>query len=575
MTSPEDLRDYLMALTTTWVTEGLQHAVVCPGSRSTPIALALTETPGLRLWMALDERSAGFFALGMAASLDSPVLLLSTSGTAAANFLPAVVEAHLTRIPLVILTADRPRELRDVGAAQTIDQVRLYGTHVKWFQDMPSPASDLIDYASLVAARAAHLANSSPKGPVHLNFPLREPLIPATRPDHQTMAAPTPRFFASHATPDSQALHQVVVTRLASEPRGILIAGARFPQDAEAPLAQLALKLGWPILADPLSNLRHLATNITAYDSFLKTPGWRDQLAPNMVLRVGAPPTSKPLNQWISQASLVLVEEPGGFREPNRQSPWVLEGDIPETLRRLAEAVPARDPGEAHWQSLWQKAQSLSEASIAGAMERLPDSFEGRLFYQLMALLDDGRPMTIVVGNSMPIRDLDSFYLRGARHVRLWANRGANGIDGVVSTAMGVAAQEGRSTLILGDISFYHDMNGLLAAKLHALNSLVIVINNNGGGIFSFLPQKAVVPETTFETLFGTPHAIDFAGTATLYGGRFWRADSFTELAIAVKEAAPQSGLRIVEWRTASRTDNVAWHREVAIPTEMGGNDNG
>lgn len=565
---------YVGALIDELTRAGVRHFCVAPGSRSTPLALAVARHPSARLWMHLDERSAGFFALGMAKTARAPAALICTSGTAAANFMPAMVEARYARVPLVVLTADRPHELRDSGAPQTIDQVDLFGKHAKWFADLAEPdtSPDLLRYVRAVASRAVATATRGPAGPVHLNCPVREPLIPiapepgassAERPDAQPYVT-----VSSGARAPDAALVSALAGQLRSTPRGLIVCG---PQDDPAlaePLSRLAAALGYPILADPLSGARcgphERALVLDCYDAFLRNAAFVERHAPQVVLRFGAMPTSKPVLLYLQRHAgcrQIVVDGDAGWNEPTLLASQIVHADARLLCEALLAALPAdhAPPTTAlEWARTWQAAQQRSRAAIDGYMRQVGELFEGKVFAELRELLPDGA--LLYAGNSMPIRDLDTFFA-GGRGVRLLGNRGANGIDGVVSSALGAAATgAGPTVLVIGDLSFYHDSNGLLAARQHGLDATIILLNNDGGGIFSFLPQAAE-PEH-FEALFGTPHGLDFAPLAAMYGARYTRVDSWEAFRAAVSAGVGGHGLHIVEVPT-ERARNVALHREI------------
>lgn len=486
-------RTALGATVTAFVTAladaGLRHACFAPGSRSTPLVLGLAREPRIRLWDHLDERSAGFFALGLARALDEPVAVVTTSGTAAANLLPAVVEANLAQVPLVVLTADRPPELRDAGAPQTIDQLRLYGTHVKWFAELPPPdGTPLVQRAAASAARrAVALARAFPPGPVHLNLPYREPLVP-----HFGLSIAAPAGAVLSGTPqlDERELAEVAAL-LARRRRGVVLAGPQ-PDPALAPaLVELASLLGYPILADPLSQLRagpHPRDLVLdAYDAVLREPEALPALQPELVLRVGAIPTSKPLQlaleAWENTEQILLAA--GNWPDPAHRASWVLQGALRPTVRALTRALALATPRpDTDWLARWRAVDRAARAALEAGLAELDEPFEGRVFRELAELLPDGA--ALVAGNSMPVRDLDAFFPSVPQRVRIFANRGANGIDGVTSTALGIAAaRTGPTVLVTGDLSFYHDLTGLLAARRYRLRATIVLLHNDGGGIFS------------------------------------------------------------------------------------------
>lgn len=576
---------YLSAFIDELVRSGVEHIVISPGSRSTPLAVLAAEHPQLRVWMIVDERSAGFFALGLAKARRAPVALLCTSGTAAANYMPAIAEAKLARVPLIVLTADRPHELRDVGAPQTIDQIAMYGRHVKWFMEMPIPeaAPLMLRHARMTAARAAAEAMQQPLGPVHLNFPLREPLLPDL--DHPELFAAGRDGNRAYVEVTSGVKQlppetvQALAGQLTAHGRGLIVCGPMdIPAFAEA-VTELAAVLGYPVLADPLSQLRSGSHRqdviIDAYDAFLRDERTAERLEPEVILRFGAMPVSKPLLQYMNRHadSRLIVVDDGGWRDPTLLASDMISADPVQLCRSLADKLAdetggrtgirsGRSPSgqDAAWLAEWQRLNEISRRVMQeGALDpEIEDLFEGRVFTELRELLPRGT--VLLAGNSMPIRDLDAFYAADERGIRMAGNRGANGIDGLVSTAMGISAAGERVVLVLGDLSFYHDMNGLLAAKLYQLPITIIVVNNDGGGIFSFLPQ-ADLPRH-YELLFGTPIGLDFRHAAVMYGGRYTKADTWELFREAVSQAVSADGLDVIEVPTDRRA-NAEHHRRI------------
>jgi 2-succinyl-5-enolpyruvyl-6-hydroxy-3-cyclohexene-1-carboxylate synthase len=565
VTTDRSVPQSVKALVDQLVRAGVHHFCACPGSRSTPLAVSIAEHPGARLWMHLDERSAGYFALGMAKAQRAPVALLATSGTAAANFLPAVVEAYYARVPLVVLTADRPHELRDCGAPQTIDQVGLYGKHVRWFFDLAEPDGRLnLDQARHVrtlAARAVAVACGAPAGPVHLNWPFREPFFTTPAPD-SPRETPGMAVSAGRRAPSPELIERLA-SQLAATPRGLIVCGPH--DDPELPwrVAGLAERLGYPILADPLSGVRcgphPREAVLDAYDASLRDPRIVERLAPKVVLRFGAMPTSRSLLlslQRHADARQVVVDGGGGWNEPTGLASEVLHVDDDLLCDALVEALPPRS--RSTWLDEWLAADRATRAALADYLADLDELFEGKVFAELATCLPDGS--TLYVGNSMPVRDLDAFFPSSELDLRILANRGANGIDGVVSSALGASAgnHPAPTLLAIGDISFYHDLNGLLAARRHNLDLTVVLLNNDGGGIFSFLPQ-ADVPEH-FEALFGTPHGLDFSPFVEGYGGDFLRIATWHEFRDRLGVGLGTPGLHVLEVPT-ERQRNLELHR--------------
>ena len=556
---------FVAALADGLVAGGVRDVCLCPGSRSTPIAVAVQRHPALRTWIHLDERSCAYFALGLAQGGDAPVALLCTSGSAALNFAPAVAEAATAGLPLVVLTADRPPELRGVGANQTVDQPRLYGGHAKAFAEapLPVPGDPAAGAARHWGRRAPVLATAAPAGPVHLNLPFREPLIPDLPPPAvhaPDRTGPPPRV--EPAAGDVAALASLVGERR----RGLIVAGPQHAPDSVQAITGLAAALGYPILADPLSQLRrgpHDRSHVIAgYDAMLRTPAGPD-LRPEVVLRVGRTPTSKALGTFLAglvDAEQVVIAEPGRWNDPDLRATRSLDADPTAVCRRLLGALAAPPAADAAWLAAWRERERRACAAVdsglgdAGLAEGLTEPGAIR---DLLDALPPGA--AIVAGNSMPIRDLDTVLRPGPAPLHVYGNRGASGIDGVVSTALGIAAARPETplALVLGDLSAYHDMNGLLAAGRFGLAATIVVLNNDGGGIFSMLPQARRVPE--FEPLFGTPHGLRFEHAAAQYGLDYAHPGTPQAYREALADSLGRDGAQLVEV-TTERAANAALH---------------
>ena len=551
------------ALVEALASAGVRDACVTPGSRSTPLTIALAEQDAIRPWLHLDERSSAFFALGLARASGRPVALVCTSGTAAANFHPAVVEADLSRVPLIVCTADRPLRLRNVGAPQTIDQVGLYGVSVRHERDLPAPGSpDAPPAVFAEAARHAVETSLGPlPGPVHLNFPFEEPLIeaPGDHPDPASPSAPGPLPAVPALAPELDALAEAAEALNASE-RPLVVAGPESGGLPAQPIASLARALGSPLLADPLSGLRagphDRAHVIDAYDAFLRDPR-ADALAPDCVLRFGAAATSKALNQFLARATdatHILCDLPGSFRDPNAVTTHRLVADAGSTADALRAAVSSERDGA--WLAHWRERDARARRALGGYARAAPEPFEGRAVVELQRALPAGA--TLFAGNSMPVRDVDAFLASDDKPLSVVSNRGANGIDGVVSSALGhAAAGVGPVALLIGDLSLFHDLNGLWAGVRHGLDLTVVAINNGGSAIFHYLPQAE--HGHVFEEWFGTPSDVDFAAAARAYGASHCLLGDWAELEGAL--AGPGQGVRIVEIRT-DRARNYELHAE-------------
>lgn len=565
MSWTESLTKYVCNFIDELSTAGLQHAVISPGSRSTPLALGFAEHRDIREWVIVDERSAAFFALGLAKSTGKPVALVCTSGTAAANYYPAIVEAFYSKVPLIVLTADRPHELRDVDAPQAINQLNIYGSYAKWFHEMALPECSprMLAYARGKAARSVHTAIEE-AGPVHLNFPFREPLALdfsledawGNRLENSFYPVMTGRRELNPAQ------FAGVAASLKGGKNGLLVAGPGL-NIAEAK-AVLSLAKAWhvPILADPLSQLRQLADEesdyyiVETYDALFKTESVRTSMRPEYLIRFGAMPVSKTYRFYVEKHADVpqfIVSSNSHFREPTGNRTSFVHAD-PIAFANEAEKLAKRMLASKDWLAKWN---SLNEPARKVIAEDGGDFMEGTAVLSMMKHLPNDS--VLFSGNSMAIRDLDTFMLASDRELTVLANRGANGIDGVVSSACGVAASGKQTTLLIGDLSFYHDMNGLFAAKHYELPLTVVLINNSGGGIFSFLPQSS--DKKHFEALFGTPLDLDFGKTAELYGADYTIAENADHFCAALAASNEKKRLSIIEVRT-DRAENERWHKE-------------
>jgi 2-succinyl-5-enolpyruvyl-6-hydroxy-3-cyclohexene-1-carboxylate synthase len=532
---------------------GLREACTSPGSRSTPLVLSLAREPRIRATSHIDERSGSFFALGLAKATGLPVALACTSGTAAANYAPAVIEAHEARVPLLVLTADRPPELRELGAGQTIDQVKLYGSAAKWYLEVDDhPATpERMRWLRQLACRAFWTATDGRPGPVHLNFSLREPLVldaplPEEEPGGGGRAGGRPWVTRprSRSAP-APALLDGLRAAVDGHPRGVIVAGRseRDPGLGEA-LAGLADALALPLLADPLSGARRGPAAIAHYDALLRNPDWAH--TPDLVIRVGDLPTSKPLRQWLhglDGALQIAFDAENAWQDPAGAVATIVSADP----RVLAPEGPRKERG---WLEEWRRAD---RAAARGIAEVLTSGLsEPRVAAELGVRLP---PDTVlVVASSMPVRDVETFFPARDAPPRVLSNRGANGIDGTLSTAFGVAAAGNRTVLLTGDVAVAHDMGGLLAARRLELDLTIVLINNDGGGIFHFLPVGREGAD--FERHVATPHGLDFADAAKLYGLDHMLVDTPEAFRAAIEHPG------IVEVRT-DRAENVELHRRV------------
>jgi 2-succinyl-5-enolpyruvyl-6-hydroxy-3-cyclohexene-1-carboxylate synthase len=527
---------------------GVEHACTSPGSRCAPIVLSLARERRIRSWSHIDERCAGFFALGAAKASGHPVAVTCTSGTAAANLAPAVTEAYWAGVPLIVLTADRPPELRDVGAGQAIDQLKLYGDAVKWFFEVGSheatPAR--LRWIRTLACRAYATAAGGRPGPVHLNFPLREPLV---------LDGPLPHDDTGRGGGQPYVIVEPSHVRPAADGPGphpagrlLIVAGAGTPEPAE--LAAFAARAGIPVLADPLSGARTGAAAVAHYDLLLRDPPFADAHRPQFVFRLGEIPTAKPLRTWLAglDAAQIAFDPYGRWQDPDAVVGMRLRSALPR---------PARLDVEPGWLDGWREADARAGAAIDAALrDELSEPLVAR---RLAEWLDPGT--ALFVASSMPIRDVESLAAQRAPGPRTLSNRGANGIDGTVSSAFGVAATGTRTVLLTGDVALAHDIGGLLAASRLELALTIVLLNNDGGGIFHFLPVAG--ERDAFEEHVATPHGLDFERAAELYRCGYELPGTVDELRAAVERSVTGRRTTVIEVRT-DREQNLALHRRIA-----------
>jgi len=550
---------YCATLVDEWVHLGLRHAVVAPGSRSTPMALALAAEDRLEVHVHHDERSAAFMALGIGLRTGEPALVLCTSGTAAVELHPAVVEAHQAGVPMLVVTADRPPELQGVGAPQTIDQRELYGSSVRWYCEPGAPEPGGAEWWRDLAVDAWARTGGAPPGPVHLNLAFREPLVGTPG----ELPPPTPRSAnpsTVRAVGPGWNLPDEELGRLldaVSGRRGVVVAGARAgsrPEDRDALLA-LAEQLGWPVLAEPTSGCRTSHRAVVAhFDPVLRQSGWAEALRPEFVLRVGGLVASKVTAQWLATSGALQVglDRFGLVPDPDHQLARSLTADVAEVCRRLAAASPA--PAPDGWSTTWRSAEADAAFAIADVFDHQFSLTEPGT---VVAAAERVAPGALVVSSSMPVRDLE-WFAAPRNDLTAYSNRGANGIDGVTSTAVGVALTGVPTALLVGDVAFLHDTNALLGLAGRDVDLCIVVVDNGGGGIFSFLPQRSSLDTDRFEQLFGTPHDVDLVELARVHGLPAQRVGTREGLRAAVVAHAGRP--RVVVVGTGDRDHNVAAH---------------
>ena len=542
---------------------GLDSVCIAPGSRSTPLAVAFAEHPNVDLYSHLDERSAGFFALGRGRRTGEATALVCTSGTAAANFHPSVIEASQARVPLLVLTADRPPELRDSGANQTIDQVELYGDAVRWYAELPEPRPKerTVRMLRTTAARALLETSSTPAGPVHLNCPFAKPLepveVPGDVPDafNRTLAGtgrggPFVRTESPRATLDRESVGRIA-DALDGAMRPLIVAGPADPHDIDSTaLTEFAGSVDVPILADPLSGVR-FGTDLDAvtvcggYDTYVS-----ELPAPDVVLRIGASPTSKPLRHWLQDADArqFLIDPAGKWREASFTVTDLVAATpdaVFDALFERFERKTDRENSHREWDEKLRAAEGQHWSVVDRALSTDSVSstpFEGAILATVLA--DAPEPSTVFVSNSMPVRDADRFGRPRGADLTVLANRGASGIDGITSTALGAgSATDDPLILVTGDLAFYHDSNGLLAIERCDVDATIVVLDNDGGGIFHMLPIEEFDPP--FSSQFKTPHGLDFEHLADLYDIEFEHVDP-ADFRDAYRESIDAGGTQVL-----------------------------
>jgi len=573
MSSGADTTLWIRAFCDELARAGVREVAVAPGSRSTPLVLAFDADDRFTVRVHLDERSAAFFALGIGKASGLPAVLVTTSGTATANAFPAVIEAAQSEAPLLVLTADRPHHLRDSDANQAIDQIRLFGPYVRAFFEVAPPTvrDAALRHLRALAGRAVATARSSPAGPVHLNFPLDKPLEPmeghAEFLDEHALAgagrssgAPFVQVESGRLQVSSEALDALLDAL--DTARGVIVAGpSSDPVKSGEAASRLAAATGFPLLADPLSGARfapsHGAHVVAGYDLLLRAPDVHAALAPSLVLRVGASPTSAVLLAWLqtnNDVPHIVIDGGGRWKDHGATATEYVYADAADTLTALAER--AASSASADWRELWRSAESAVQRALLSSRG---EPHEGEVLATVAAAVPDGG--NLFVSSSMPVRDLDAFAVPRQETVRVFGNRGSSGIDGIVSTAFGVSAATAQPTVcVIGDVALFHDQNGLLWSREPDAPVVFVLIDNDGGGIFHMLPVAERDP--AFTKYFSTPHGLDFRHIAEMHGIVF--SDGEIDGLGAALAGALESGRTCILRVRTDRERNVRRHREVS-----------
>ncbi|CAD5974497.1 2-succinyl-5-enolpyruvyl-6-hydroxy-3-cyclohexene-1-carboxylate synthase [Planktothrix agardhii] len=554
---------------------GLKTAILCPGSRSTPLTIAFAQHYSIETIPILDERSAAFFALGIAKKSGLTTVLVCTSGTAAANFYPAIIEAKESRVPLLILTADRPPELRDCHAGQTIDQVKLYGNYPNWQAELSIPSLDLglLGYLRQTLIYAWERSQFPISGVVHLNIPFRNPLHPVFQPETEALKAIFPDdFFAKINLSKTQIFSNIDISNYLklwyNYSQGIIVAGVAQPENPEVycqAIAHLSQHLNYPVLAEGLSPVRNYYNLnpylISTYDLILRNPTLAEKLTPQVVILIGDLPTSKTLRNWLEQ------QQPDCFiLDPSYQNLDGLHGKTTHlriSVEQLSKQIdPAKNPKKIHldqsnlYANYWYELETQSRNNIDKKLNLTQSLIEPKVAWLLSQILPKNTP--IFISNSMPVRDVEFFWCPNNSNIQPFFNRGANGIDGTLSTALGIAHYQQSSILLTGDLALLHDTNGFLIRNKFIGHLTIILINNNGGGIFEMLPISQFDPP--FEEYFTTPQNINFAQLAVTYNIGYEQIQSWEQLQQKLNPL-PQTGIRILEIPTNRKTD-TQWRQK-------------
>ncbi|MEG4984291.1 2-succinyl-5-enolpyruvyl-6-hydroxy-3-cyclohexene-1-carboxylic-acid synthase [Microcoleus sp. BR0-C5] len=602
---------------------GLTTAVICPGSRSAPLTIAFAQNNKIETIPILDERSASFFALGIAKKSGFPTALICTSGTAAANFYPAIIEARESRIPLLIFTADRPPELRDCHAGQAIDQVKIYGNYPHWQAELaiPSASRGLLEYLRQTVMYAIERSQFPTPGPVHLNIPFRDPLVPVPDPAVEALetefnsedffAGLEPIVVAETSTPPSPPLLRGGVGSAMEQwqkcSRGIIIAGVAQPQDAEkycSAIGQISKSLNWPVLAEGLSPARNYAQLnphlISTYDLILRNRELADKLTPEIAIQIGDLPTSKELRNWLNKtqpkryiidpshhnfdplhgqtihlrtsvenlATILTLVPPlikGGLGGDRAPATTAISPQIPPLTNGESTQVPPLSKGglggvltspSNEYLELWRNTEIQVRQTIDHKISEINNIIEPKVSWLLSQILPPATP--IFIANSMPVRDVEFFWKPNNLEIKPFFNRGANGIDGTLSTALGVAHRNQSSIMLTGDLTLLHDTNGFLIKNKFVGSLTIILINNNGGGIFEMLPVAKFDPP--FEEFFATPQQINFAQLCATYGVEHEVIEDWEQLKQKLS-FLPNSGIRVLELQTNRRSD-AKWRQD-------------
>ena len=547
---------------------GVKYASISPGSRNTPLTIAFAKNKKIKTFIHIDERSSGYFALGLAKASGTPVAVVCTSGTATAELYPAIIEAYQQRVPLIVCTADRPPELLDMGANQTINQQNIYKNHIRYFADagLPSPTVKKFQHLRKTAGKAVFESTIKSKGPVHLNFPFRKPFEPKTFTDeidskilssvNKKLKSDKDNFYLSDKDISKLSWFKTITRQIKKSKKGLIIVGPenynpKFLKNCQS----LSQKLGYPVLADGTSQLRFgrqpKDNIITGYDAFLRSNNFVKNHKPDIILQFGRTITSKGLDTYLEKcnAPRFMINEYGDWFDPSDRSigsyackPYLFCEKMLEQIKLNGQHI--KNNG---WLNSFKKAEAVSLTLKNKIVDNSGFPNEGRIINEIIQTVPDN--CQIMLSNSMPVRDFDYFASNTNKKIVIFNNRGASGIDGITSTALGIAAAGNKPTiLITGDLAFYYDLNGLLSARNYKIPLVIILINNNGGGIFEILPISNY--KEIFNKYFVVPHNLDFSPFVKAYGGKYKRVKNWKDFNKSLETAFRSKNLNVIEIKT-------------------------
>lgn len=544
---------------------GVKYACISPGSRSTPLTLAITSNNSVEAFSIVDERSSAFFALGLAKQTKTPVVILTTSGTAVAEIYPAIIEAHYQRVPLIVCTADRPPILRGKGANQTINQHNIYRNHIRLFKDIGLPDLNKLPYIKAIAEEAIEIALYKNKGPVHLNFPFEKPFEPRSYTDKIDISK-LEKFLKSSSISKKyvrypSSLPVSLINKLLKKPKGLILVGYNnYDEEFENYVIQFSEKFGYPIYADGASPIRfgkHPKDNIIDnLSAIVRSKNFLTKLDPEIIIHFGGAPTANVLLEFYknSKAEKILVNEYGDWNDPSLTAKQIIKMNPTAYCANLISKTKNKAPHNCRWLDDYKNLNSISRSLKEFQIEKEKFPFEGRIVNEVLRSLPN--KCNLVISNSLPIRDFDFFASCSNKEINIFTNRGASGIDGINSTAIGIARASKLPTyLLIGDLAFYHDMNGLINSIKYNVPLAIILINNNGGGIFESLPIAEY--KEVLQNHFITPLHLDFKKFVNAFGGNYIRVRNWNQFSKELILSSTSTSFTVLEIKTDAKQSKL------------------